>query len=111
MTATLATPVPGLAQGAVFAGRYEILEEIGKGGMGKVYRAFDKRIKAEIALKIIRADIAADPQTIERFGNELKIARMISHRNVCRMFDLGVDEGTYFITMEYVAGEDLKSLI
>lgn len=110
-TETLETPTEELTRGATFAGRYEIIEELGKGGMGKVYRVEDKKIKAEIALKLIRPDISADKKTIERFGNELKMTRMISHRNVCRMFDLGEDNWTHFITMEYVPGEDLKSLI
>jgi serine/threonine protein kinase len=110
-TETLETPAEELRRGATFAGRYEIIEELGKGGMGRVYRVEDKKIKAEIALKLIKADIAADKQTIERFSNELKMTRMISHRNVCRMFDLGEDKGATFITMEYVHGEDLKSFI
>jgi serine/threonine protein kinase/tetratricopeptide (TPR) repeat protein len=110
-TETLETPTEELARGTTFAGRYEIIEELGKGGMGKVYRVEDKKIKAEIALKLIKPEIAADKQTIERFSNELKMTRMISHRNVCRMFDLGEDKGSYFITMEYVHGEDLKSFI
>jgi serine/threonine protein kinase/Tfp pilus assembly protein PilF len=111
LTETLQTPIPELTRGMTLAGRYEIIEELGKGGMGKVYRVEDKKIKGEIALKLIKPEIAAEKQTIERFSNELKLTRMISHRNVCRMFDLGEDKGTYFITMEYVPGEDLKSFI
>jgi len=79
--------------------------------MGNVYRVEDTKIKAEIALKLIRPEIGSDQPTIERFSNELKTTRMISHRNVCRMFDLGQDKGSYFITMEYVRGEDLRSFI
>jgi len=110
-TRTLETSIDALTRGTLFAGRYEIIEELGQGGMGRVYRVEDKKIKAEIALKLIRPEISFDKKTIERFGNELKMTRMISHPNVCRMFDLGEDKGTYFITMEYVRGEDLKSLI
>jgi eukaryotic-like serine/threonine-protein kinase len=110
-TETLQTPIRELTRGTIFAGRYEIIEELGSGGMGTVYRVEDKKIKAEIALKLIRPEIASDKQTIERFSNELKMTRMISHRNVCRMFDLGEERGSYFITMEYVHGEDLKSFI
>jgi len=110
-TKTLETSADDLVRGTLFAGRYEIIEELGRGGMGKVYRAEDTKIKAEIALKLIKPEISADKKTIERFSNELKTTRMISHRNVCRMFDLGEDKGTYFITMEYVAGQDLKGLI
>ena len=110
-TETLQTPVHELRRGTVFAGRYEIIEELGKGGMGKVYRVEDKKINQEVALKLMRPEISLDTRTIERFSNELKMTRMISHRNVCRMFDLGEEKGTYFITMEYVSGEDLKSFI
>jgi len=111
VTETLQVPIHELTRGTILAGRYEIIEELGKGGMGKVYRVEDKKINAEIALKLIKPEIATDKKTIERFSNELKMTRMISHRNVCRMFDLGEDKGSYFITMEYVAGEDLKSFI
>ena len=79
--------------------------------MGKVYKVLDKKIKEKVALKLIKPEIAADEETIERFRNELKFARKISHRNVCRMYDLSEDEGTHYITMEYVSGEDLKSTI
>jgi len=110
-TETLITPTEELVRGTTFAGRYEIIEELGRGGMGKVYRVEDTKIKAEIALKLIKPEISSDRKTIERFSNELKTTRMISHRNVCRMFDLGEDKGSYFITMEYVSGEDLRSFI
>ncbi len=110
-TKTLETPVQELARGAIVAGRYEIIEELGRGGMGAVYRAEDKKINEEVALKLINPEIASDRKIIERFSHELKIARKISHRYVCRMHDLGESGGVHFITMEYVAGEDLKSLI
>ena len=88
-TKTLYAPIEELKRGSTFAGRYEIIEELGKGGMGKVYRVEDKKIKEEIALKLIKPEIASDKKTIERFSNELKFARKITHRNVCKMFDLG----------------------
>ena len=110
-TVTMMGPLPGLSRGAVFAGRYEIIEELGRGGMGSVYRVEDTKVHEEIALKLINPEIARDERIIKRFGQELKIARQISHRNVCRMYDLGESEGAHFITMEYVAGEDLRSLI
>ena len=110
-TKTLETPVDELTRGTRFADRYEIIEELGRGGMGKVYRAEDKKIEQEIALKLIKPEIASNKKTLERFSNELKTARMISHRNVCRMFDLGEASGTHYLTMEYVRGEDLKSMI
>jgi serine/threonine protein kinase/Tfp pilus assembly protein PilF len=110
-TETLKTPVQELATGTAFAGRYQVIEELGHGGMGRVYKVFDTDIKEKIALKLLRPEIALDKDTVERFSNELKLARKISHRNVCRMFDLGKAEGTTFITMEFVAGEDLKKFI
>jgi serine/threonine protein kinase/Tfp pilus assembly protein PilF len=110
-TETLQTPLKELTTGSTFAGRYQIIEELGKGGMGKVYRALDKKLNEEVALKLIRSEVASDKQTIERFNNELKLARRIAHRNVGKMYELMEDEGTHFITMEYVPGENLKSTI
>ena len=111
MTKTLETPREMLGRGTLFAGRYEVIEALGVGGMGEVYRVEDQKVGQEVALKLIKPEIAIDHKTIERFRHELKTARMISHRNVCRMFDLGEEQGTYFITMEYIAGEDLKSFL
>jgi len=110
-TETIGQPVRGLATGTTFAGRYQIIEELGKGGMGNVYKVFDTRIKEKVALKLIKQEIASDRDTLDRFGNELRFARKISHRSVCRMFDLGEADGTHYITMEYVSGEDLKTVI
>jgi len=110
-TKTLETPVSGLTRGTLFADRYEIIEELGKGGMGNVYRVEDTRTKEEIALKLIKPEIASDKKTIERFRNELTTARKIRHKNVCGMYDLGEYKGTHYITMEYMRGEDLKSLV
>jgi len=110
-TETVQTPIKELTRGTTFAKRYEIVEELGKGGMGKVYRVVDKRIKEDVALKLLRPEIAADEKTIARFSNELTLARKIAHRNVCRMYDLNEEEGTHYITMEYVPGEDLKNTI
>jgi len=111
VTKTIETPVEEYPRGSTFADRYEIIEKLGIGGMGAVYRVEDTNIGQDIALKLIKSDIASDKKTIERFRNELKTTRMISHRNVCRMFDLAETEGTFYITMEYVSGEDLKSFI
>jgi len=111
VTKTLETSVQDLTRGTKFAGRYQIVEKLGTGGMGNVYRVEDSKIHEDIALKLIRPDIAADKKTIDRFSNELKLARKIRHKNVCQMFDLGEAEGTHFITMEYVTGEDLKSFL
>jgi eukaryotic-like serine/threonine-protein kinase len=111
VTETIRAPLKELATGSTFAERYQIIEEIGRGGMGKVYKVFDTKIKEKVALKLIKPEIASDRETIERFSNELKFSRRIAHRNVCRMFDLGEVAGAHFITMEYVPGEDLKSMI
>jgi serine/threonine protein kinase/tetratricopeptide (TPR) repeat protein len=111
VTRTLETTPDELARGSLFAGRYEIIEELGRGGMGRVFRAFDKKIEEEVALKLIRPEIAVEKRTVERFRNEIKIARKIRHANVCGMFDLGEEREKLFISMEYVRGEDLKSVI
>jgi serine/threonine protein kinase len=110
-TETLETTQKELTTGSTFAGRYHIVEELGKGGMGRVYRAVDKKLNEEVALKLIRPEIARDERTLERFQNELKIARKISHRHVGRMYELMEEKGVHFITMEYVAGQDLRGLI
>jgi serine/threonine protein kinase len=110
-TKTLIMPPTELERGTTFADRYEVIEELGKGGMGKVYKVFDKKIKEVVALKLIRSEISTDEKTIERFNNELRLARKISHRHVCRMYDLGEEGTSRFITMEYVPGEDLKRFI
>ncbi len=110
-TATLGAPAQKLGLGSVFAGRYQIIEELGKGGMGRLYRALDLKLQEEVALKIIKPEIASDKETIERFSNELKLARRISHKNIGRMYELMEDGGVHYITMEYIAGQDLKALI
>ena len=110
-TRTLLAPVAGLATGATFAGRYQVIEELGEGGMGLVYKVLDTRIGEKIALKLIRPEAGLDPASLERFSNELRLARKVRHKNVCQMFDLGEDRGTHFITMEYVHGEDLRRLL
>ena len=111
ITKTIETPREELTTGSTFAGRYQIIEELGKGGMGKVYKAVDTRINEKIALKLIKPEIASDKKTLERFGNELKLARKIAHKNVGKMFDINEEQGTHYITMEYVSGQDLKGLI
>jgi len=111
VTRTLVKHKEKLFAGSTFAGRYQIIEELGKGGMGQVYRALDKKLNEEVALKLIEPEIASDKKIIERFKNELKLARKVGHRSVARMYELLEYEGTHYITMEYVRGEDLKSFI
>jgi serine/threonine protein kinase/Tfp pilus assembly protein PilF len=110
-TETLQLPVQELTTGSIFAGRYQIIEELGEGGMGRVYRAIDKKINEEMGLKLIRPEIGLNKIILERFSNELKIARKIVHKNVCRMYHLGEDKGSHYITMEYVPGEDLRAML
>ena len=110
-TRTLETPGEELTRGTLFAGRYEIIEELGTGGMGRVYRAIDKKLNEEVAIKFLRKEIASDRKIIERFANELKLARRIIHKNIARMYELMEFGETSFITMEFVPGENLKSFI
>ncbi len=104
-------PALELETGALFAGRYQIVEKIGAGGMGRVYKVFDTKIREKIAIKLLKAEIAFDEETIERFRSEIRLARRIAHKNVCRVFDLGEYAGIHYITMELVPGENLKSII
>ena len=100
-----------LEPGTLLGGRYEIQEILGVGGMGAVYKAFDKDIDRTIALKVIRPDLAGNPDVVARFKQELLLARDVSHKNVIRIFDLRDSGGMKFITMEYVLGRDLRALL
>ena len=104
------TPKP-LALGTMLGERYEIVHLLGQGGMGAVYRAYDRELEREVALKVIRSDMAANPEILKRFKQELILARQITHKNVIRIFDLGQADGIKFITMEYIEGEDLQSIL
>ncbi|HEY7289641.1 MAG TPA: serine/threonine-protein kinase [Vicinamibacterales bacterium] len=97
--------------GTIVAGRYRLVALLGRGGMGEVYRADDLTLDQPVALKFLPANVAADPARLTQFHNELRIARQVSHRNVCRLYDLGEADGRRFLTMEYVDGEDLASLL
>ncbi len=110
-TKTLELPKKELPTGSTFAGRYQIIEKLGTGGMGQVYKVLDTQINEKVALKLLQPEVSADETTIERFNNELKLARKITHKNVCRMYHLGKEGETYYITMEYVPGEDLKNFL
>jgi serine/threonine protein kinase/tetratricopeptide (TPR) repeat protein len=111
-TKTMRIPLRELSIGSTFAGRYQVLEHLGKGGMGRVYKVLDLEINEVVALKVLGPELSDDEEFIRRFHNELKLARRISHKNVCGLYHLSRDEsGTYYITMEFVPGEDLKSLM
>src|SRR6266403_129207 len=97
--------------GTVLAGRYELLKLIGQGGMGAVYKARDKELDRVVALKLIRPELARNPEILKRFKQELILARQVTHKNVIRIFDLGQADGFKFITMDFVEGQDLHRLL
>src|SRR5580692_8415535 len=97
--------------GRLIAGRYRIIALLGKGGMGEVYRADDLTLGQQVAVKFLPDEAASDEGLLERFRNEVRMARRVSHPNVCRVYDVGEVDGQTFFTMEYVDGEDLASLL
>jgi eukaryotic-like serine/threonine-protein kinase len=97
-----------LTEGTIVAGRYELRQLLGKGGMGIVYRAYDRALEEEVALKVLRPDVASMADITRRFISEIKLARRVRHRNVCGIHEYGQDGPIHFIAMELVAGEDLK---
>jgi serine/threonine protein kinase len=112
---TVAAPRTGdgsIVPGSLLAGRYAIEEVLGRGGMGVVYRAHDRQIDETVAIKVLRPELGTlDPTLLERFKQELRLARRITHRNVVRTYDLGEAAGTYYITMELVRGTTLHTFI
>ncbi|MGC2322735.1 MAG: protein kinase [Terriglobales bacterium] len=111
LSGAFAAPGAALQPGSTLGGRYEILDQLGEGGMGAVYKARDTAVDRLIALKLIRPDLAGNPAILQRFTQELVLARQVTHRNVVRIYDLGEADGLKFITMEYVEGSDLRSLL
>jgi hypothetical protein len=97
--------------GTLLGGRYRILGLLGRGGMGEVYRATDLALGQSVALKFLPEEAAHNPRLLERFHGEVRVARQVSHPNVCRVYDIGEADGMPFISMEYVDGEDLASLL
>jgi tetratricopeptide (TPR) repeat protein/predicted Ser/Thr protein kinase len=95
----------------LLAGRYEILEVLGEGGMGTVYKAKDRELERLVALKVIRPELASNPDILQRFKQEILLASKVTHRNVVRIYDLGDAEGLKFISMEYVDGKDLRQTL
>ncbi len=111
---TMAHPSPAtgtIRPGSILAGRYEIRQQLGAGGMGVVYRAFDKELQEPVAIKTLKPELLGDANLLERFKQEIRLARRISHPNVVRTHDLGESDGTYFITMEFVEGTSLDELL
>ena len=97
--------------GTLLGGRYRILTLLGRGGMGEVYRAMDLPLGQSVALKFLPEEASRNQRLLERFHGEVRVARVVSHPNVCRVYDIGQVEGMPFISMEYVDGEDLASLL
>jgi len=97
--------------GTVLAKRYRIISLLGRGGMGEVYRADDLKLGQPVALKFLPAAVEKDRTRLDRFLNEVKIARQVAHPNVCRVYDVGEVDGHHLISMEYVGGQDLASLL
>lgn len=97
--------------GTMMAGRYQIVGMLGQGGMGEVYRANDLTLDQAVALKFLPSQMAANPAMLARFHGEVRIARQVSHPNVCRVYDIGEVDGQLFLSMEYVDGEDLSTLL
>ena len=102
---------PLLRPGEVLGGRYDIVQLLGEGGMGAVYKARDRELDRPVALKLIRPELASSPSILARFKQELLLSRQVTHKNVIRIYDLGDADGVKFITMEFVEGRDLRSLI
>jgi serine/threonine-protein kinase len=97
-----------LAQGSLLASRYEIGPCLGRGGMGVVYRAHDRVLEETVAIKVLHGHAAGDPRSVRRFRSEIKLARLVTHRNVCRIHDYGADQAVEYISMQFVAGDDLR---
>jgi eukaryotic-like serine/threonine-protein kinase len=100
-----------LRPGTVLGRRYEILQILGEGGMGAVYRARDREVNRTVALKVIRPELTGNSAILDRFKQELVLSHQVTHRNVVRIYDMGDADGIKFITMEYIEGQDLRSLI
>ncbi len=101
----------GFTAGQVVNGRYRIEALLGRGGMGDVYRAEDLKLGQIVALKFLQPDLSHDPERLSRFLDEVRVARTVSHPNVCRVYDIGEVDGQHFLSMEYIAGEDLGGLL
>src|SRR5215471_2759617 len=99
------------APGTVLDGRYRVVGRLGRGGMGEVYRADDLRLGQPVALKFLPESVDRDPARLTQLHTEVRLARQVSHANVCRVYDVGEFDGHTFLSMEYVDGEDLASLL
>jgi eukaryotic-like serine/threonine-protein kinase len=102
---------PDIERGMVLAGRYQIEAVLGKGGSGLVLRAFDRSAQMVVAVKVLKQELLHDPRWSMRFARELRLGRVIRHRNVCRTFDIGEGDGYRFLTMELATGGTLRDLV
>lgn len=100
-----------IEKGKLISGRYEIIKNIGEGGMANVYVGYDKILNRKVAIKILRGDLASDEKFVRRFQREALSASSLSHPNIVEMYDVGEDDGIYYIIMEYIEGKTLKQLI
>ena len=97
--------------GDILAERYRIVGLLGKGGMGEVYRADDLKLAQPVALKFLPDHLLSDGAALARFHREVRVARQVSHKNVCRVYDIAEADGRHFLSMEYIKGEELSSLL
>jgi serine/threonine protein kinase len=110
-TKTVEIPVKGLTPGSTFAGRYQIIEELGKGGMGVVYKASDTKLKRTVALKSIAPLVLAEEEIKIRFVREAQSAAALNHPNICTVYEIDETEGRSFISMEYIEGQNLRDKV
>jgi serine/threonine protein kinase/tetratricopeptide (TPR) repeat protein len=111
VTGGFAASATSLAPGTLLGKRYEILQLLGQGGMGAVYKAKDRELDRFVAVKVIRPELAVHPEILQRFKQELILARQVTHKNVIRIYDLGEADGIKFITMQFVDGQDLTHIL
>ncbi len=108
VTETLQMPIEELITGSTFAGRYQVIEELGRGGMGIVYRASDTKLKRTVALKFLPAELAVDPEIRERFVREARAAAALDHPHICTIHEIDETDGKLFISMAYIEGQTLR---